>query len=191
MDGTTVRSEPVSDTLRALVRPAMLSAPGHVDIYVRGFDRALYHARKVEPARRGAHGGWIPDFPTAAATSGSSGVTRLVFVRGLDGQIVQMSSVDDAPWQWQLVHAPDATWQFAGGTERGQLWRRRGGADADRRRLARHAHANDHRLDVREQRWCADRQPVAVCGGAYARDRDGAPAFFDGTAWTSRGGSLD
>jgi hypothetical protein len=78
-----------------------------------------------------------------------------------------------------------------GGTERGQLWWRRGGADADRRRLARHAHANDHRLDVREQRWCADRQPVAVCGGAYARDRDGAPAFFDGTAWTSRGGSLD
>jgi hypothetical protein len=193
VDGTTVRSEPVGDTLRALGRPAMLSAPGRVDIFVRGFDRALYHARKlgtgpfvVEPL-----GGWIADFPTAATTSGPSGVTRLVFVRGLDGQIVQVSSLDDAPWQWQLVRAPDATWQFSGAPSASSC---SGVVTVQVRTvndtLATLTRAGTGWTFVNDGGALTD-NPVAVCGGVYARDRGGALTFFDGTAWTSRGGSFD
>ena len=113
-DGTTVQIEQVSAT-RGLGQPALLAAPGRLDIFVRGFDRAVHHVRKTGAGVVEERvGGVASDFPTAAATVAGAGTIRRVFVHGQDNRIWAASSLDDGPWTWELLAPAGMTDRFAG-----------------------------------------------------------------------------
>ncbi len=70
-NGTGVSTEHVSAT-RGLGQPALLSGPGRIDIFVRGFDRAIHHIRRSDSGvAEDFVGGTASDFPTALATRSS------------------------------------------------------------------------------------------------------------------------
>jgi hypothetical protein len=191
-NGGDVASEHVSTT-RGLGQPALLDAPGRLDIFVRGFDRALYHVRKTSTGVTSELiGNAMSGFPTAVATSSGVMTTRRVFVRGSDDVIWQATSLDDAPWTWTRIAPAGMTDIFSGSptastTADGVIVhaRTRSGALGALRwkDSTGWSYSNDGGI-------IAD-SPSSLGAAAYARLCNGMLVFYDRTQWQSLGGHFD
>jgi hypothetical protein len=191
-NGAAVLSEPVGNGLRALGPPALLATAGRVDVFVRGFDRAVHHLRKLGtgPWTDDLVGGTIVGFPTAVATSDPSGTTRSVFVVQ-DGRLWEAESKNDGPWQWSQVASGVAVPRLLGSPSASNA----GDAVVVYARtaagtLARFVRVHDGWAFTDAGGLVAD-SPASIGGAAYVVAPGGALWLFDGTRWIPRGGRLD
>lgn len=178
---------------RGLEQPALIAAPGRIDIFFRGFDRAVHHVRTTDVGViEVLVGGVASDAPTAVATTGPGGTTRRVFMHGPDHLIWGATSYNDGPWTWARLAPAGMADRFAGSPTASTS----GGTVIVRARTTTGS-LGTLRL-APSTAWTYANvggaivdSPSSVGNAAYAQGRDGTLQFFDGTTWYSKGGRFD
>ena len=191
-NGSSVISGRVGAT-RVLGQPAMIVAPGRLDIFVRAFDRTIHHIRSTDAGVvEEALGGVASDFPSATVTARPDGTTRRVFVHGQDNRIWSAVSLNDGPWQWEVLAPAGMTDRFAGsptastgGTTPTLFVRTTTG------NLGQVPPGTVRRLDYTNLGGAIADSPTSLGNGGYAHGQDGTLQFFDGTTWQAKGGRFD
>jgi hypothetical protein len=190
-NGTGISHEQVGTT-RGLGQPALIAAPDRLDIFVRGVDHAIHHVRRTTAGVvEESLGGVISDFPTAVATTDAGGTTRRVFVDGPGRRIWSVSSLNDGPWQWELLAPTGITDRFAGspsaskvqGTVIVSARTSTGTLGIFRRTPAGWTYRNVGGSIIDS--------PTSVGSSMYAHGRNESLRYFDGISWQPRGGRFD
>ena len=102
-----IKREQASSGALGLGTPALVSRgvnPPRLDIFFRGWDRAVYHMSSSgsAPWALDRPGGVILDFPAAVVTGGN---TLRVYVRGQSMQLFEASQTNGGPWGWNSLSA--------------------------------------------------------------------------------------
>lgn len=190
--GTT--TEVVSENVKGLGQPTLIaSAQNQLDLFFRGWDRKLYHGRKIgsSPWTITDVGGRMIDLPTAVRTS--DGGFR-AYVRGVDGAL----------WESRRPAGEDTSWSswesITGRIGAGLI---QGSPSAAVVEGAVHVYARAPETKLRKfvllnGTWSVGDQegtyagsPTASVGGTFARTANGSLSYMDGQKWTELGGSLD
>jgi hypothetical protein len=191
--GSTVHLEQVSTEAMGLGPPALVTrGVDRLDIFFRGWDRAIYHMRSRGSAP------WIPervggimlDFPSVVTTGGD---TLRVYVRGRSTQLWEARQREGGPWHWTSLSAvTDSTGTALLGSPSASV------RDGTVKVYVRTATGNLSSFTRSRGAWdflnhggLATGSPTSTPGGAFVRGRRGDLRLFDGSNWVPLGGVFD
>jgi hypothetical protein len=193
-----INREQTSSSALGLGTPALVSrggrqvSPPQLDIFFRGWDRAVYHMSSSgsAPWTLDSLGGVILDFPSAAATAGN---TLRVYVRGQNSQLFEASQTNGSPWEWNSLSA------VTGSTGTSLSGSPSASVQGDGVKVyMRTSAGNLSSFTLSGGVWgflnhdgIITGSPTSTGGEAFVRGRSAGLWLFDGTMWTSLGGVFD
>jgi hypothetical protein len=190
-----IKREQASSSALGLGTPALVSRgvnPPRLDIFFRGWDRAVYHMSSSgsAPWTLDRPGGVILDFPSAEATAGN---TLRVYVRGQSRQLFEASQTNGGAWEWNSLSA------VTGSTGTSLSGSPSASDSRDGLKVyVRTSATNLSSFTLSGGAWSFSNHgriitgsPTATPGGAFVRGKSAGLWLFDGAEWTSLGGVFD